>query len=212
MITEQFFQKYQRSILEGDRASCAMMVATLLEEKIPLKILYVDLFQRSLYEVGTLWERNKVSVAVEHMCTSITEHLVAQAYPLIFSREHTGKKAVVTCTPGEFHQIGARMVADHFELHGWDAYFLGSDTPLDDLLSYLKQKSPDLLAISMSVSFNLQSLIQTVQSVRNEFPAMPVILGGQGFQWGGDAAFEKMGQVHILHSLDELETNFLNNG
>jgi methanogenic corrinoid protein MtbC1 len=212
LITAELFSNFKNSLLEGDRNRCSAVVSGLLQEKIQLKSLYVDLFQRSMYEVGTMWEENQISVAVEHMCTSITEHLIAMAYPLIFSAEHTGKKAVVTCTPGEYHQIGARMVADHFELHGWDAYFLGADTPLHDLIDYLTLKSPDLLAISMSVFFNIQSLAHTVQAVHKHFPKLPVVLGGQGFRWGGDDVFADMEQVHIIHSLDELEKTFLVHG
>ena len=34
------------------------------------------------------------------------------------------------------------MVADIMESHGWDAWFLGADTPLEDLLSLLQDKQP----------------------------------------------------------------------
>ena len=50
------------SLLEGDKAKCASIVAHLLEQKIDIKVLYKDLFQRSLYQIGKQWENNKSCV------------------------------------------------------------------------------------------------------------------------------------------------------
>ena len=120
MITENVYQEYQVKLHSGNRSGCMVIVKELLAAEIKIKDLYINLFQRSMYEVGTLWETNKISVATEHLCTAITESLINLTYPYLFSTERHGKKAIITCTPGEYHQIGARIVADYFELNGWD--------------------------------------------------------------------------------------------
>ncbi len=209
MITDEQYSTYQSNLLSGSRSVCSQIVSDLIRSNISIKELYIHLFQRSLYEVGTLWEMNKISVATEHMCTAITESLINLCYPAIFSANHTGQKAVITCTPGEFHQIGARMVADHFELHGWDGYYLGSDTPTDELIKFTMEKQPDLLAISISVSFNLPSLMTLVQKFRDHFSDLNILIGGQGFRWGGADTFRTMENIHLITSLDELEQKFL---
>ncbi len=95
-----------------------------------LKSLYMDLFQRSLYAVGELWELNKISVAREHLATAITESLLNLVYPRLFENTPTGKKVVVSCAANELHQIGGKIVADFFELNGWESHFLGANTPV----------------------------------------------------------------------------------
>ncbi|MEI6433479.1 MAG: cobalamin-dependent protein [Bacteroidota bacterium] len=209
MITDDLYKMYLTYLLAGNRVECARIVNALINKNTSIKELYINLFQRSMYEVGTLWEFNKISVATEHLCTSITESLITLCYPLLFSAEHSGKKAVITCTPGEYHQLGARMVADYFELYGWDGYFLGADTPAAELISYLYEKKPDLVALSISVSFNFAELQRLALKIREQFPELPIIAGGQGFRWGGENSLDNIYKVYIIRSLDELVTRFL---
>ncbi len=165
MITQEIYKDYFNKLISGDRAGCGKIVNNLLNNDVTIKDLYINLFQSSLYEVGCLWENNKISVATEHLATSITEYLISTAYPSIFSSEHNGKRAVVTCTPGEYHQIGARMVADYFELNGWDSFFIGASAPDEDLLNFIEEKSPDVLAVSMSISYNSDNLLTLLNTV-----------------------------------------------
>ena len=209
MKTLELYNSYLVALLAGDRLECARIVKELIEAKTSIKELYINLFQRSMYEVGSLWEHNLISVATEHICTSITESLISLCYPLLFSAEHSGKKAVITCTPGEYHQIGARMVADYFELYGWDGYFLGADTPADELIKYIKEKNPDLVALSISVSFNISELHRLAVKIREQFPELPIVAGGQGFRWGGEQVFKSIDNMYIIRSLDELTSRFL---
>jgi len=210
MITEKLYQDYQKKLLSGNRIACIQIVKQLLEGGIQMKVLYNQLFQRSLYDVGYLWETNKVSVALEHLCTSITESLINLAYPYLFSTEHSGKKAVVICTPGEHHQVGARMVADYFELHGWDGYFLGINSPDNELFKFIEDNNPDVLAISMSVFFNLNLLLDLVVKIRNRFQDLKIIIGGQGFNWGGENSFTNFDNVFLLRTLDDMDDKIFN--
>ena len=94
-----------------------------------IKELYLGLFQRSLYEVGEMWEHRKISVAVEHMASAITESLLTLVYPAIFSAEHSDKSVVISCVANEYHQIGSKMVADFFELAWLARILLGCQYP-----------------------------------------------------------------------------------
>lgn len=209
MISEELYSLYLQGLLSGDRSRCTDIVRDLLDRDIAVKTLYLDLFQRSMYEVGSLWEMNKVSVAVEHLATSITESLLTLAYPRIFSAEHIGKKAVISCVANEYHQIGGKMVADIFELHGWDGYFLGANTPVAALLRMIEEKSPELVGLSLSIYFNMPNLRNVLDQLRAAYPDLPVIVGGQAFRWGGlDISKRYAGVTHIA-SLDDLQKTIL---
>lgn len=209
MIKEELYTQYLAYLLQGDRHNCRRIVRHLLDHNIDKKELYVDLFQKSLYDVGRLWEYNKISVAIEHIATSITESMISLSFPSLLAAEHNGKRSVVGCTPGEYHQVGARIVADYFELSGWDSYFLGSNTPDDVLISYLKEYRPDVLAISLSVFFNLNSLVMLVNKVHDKFPGLTVFLGGQAFKWGGEEQFSGIENTYVIQSLYDLEQKLL---
>jgi methanogenic corrinoid protein MtbC1 len=200
------YGRYLDALLAGDRRRCHEEFEAWLAASTDLRTLYQELVQRSLYDVGVLWERGRVSVATEHLATAITENLLNLVYPRLFSRPRVGKTAVVACTANEYHQIGGKMVADIFELNGWRGYFLGANTPRPDLLDLIREKKPDVVTLSLTVYFNLESLLQTATAIRTEFSTVPILVGGQAFRWGGRERAEQIAGVQCLASLTELES------
>lgn len=205
-MLEKIYPDYLQSLLSGNHSSCHTLVRQVLDSDLSIRDIYVHLFQRSLYEVGELWEKNKISVATEHLATAITERMMAEAYPYLFSQSHKDKSAVVACPTEEHHQIGAQMVADIFELNGWNGYFLGSNTPQNDLLKMIDEKNPDVLALSMSLSFHLPRLLEVISEVSGLYPDLPVWVGGQAFRWGGSDALKPFKNVQFLNDLNTLES------
>jgi len=205
MITSEIYNNYLQNLLKGNRQECTKIVKDLLDRDVSIYDLYLDLFQTSLYEVGYLWETNRISVATEHMATTITESVLSLAYPRIFAAQHVGRKAVVSCLVNEYHQIGGKMVADIFELNGWDGYFLGANTPVEDLLDIVRDKQPEIVALSMSVYFNMDYLHNVLQRLESELPGQQVIVGGQAFRWGGSDIQDKYSRVQYISSIKELE-------
>ena len=208
MITDQVYQDYFALLLKGERMACSRIVQTLMDQNIQIQALYMDLFQKSLYAVGELWEFNKISVAKEHLVTAITEGLLNLIYPRLFEKElqKQNKKVVISCAANEFHQIGGKMAADIFELNGWDSHFLGANTPIQHMLEYIQDVKPDLLGFSVSVYFNLPSLKTGLDAVRSEFKNLDILVGGQAFNRGGKNLLKQYSGTHYVQSLNELNT------
>jgi len=208
MITEALYQKYLALLLDGNRRACAKIVQQLLEEDIDIKTLYADLFQKSMYEVGRLWEFNRISVAKEHLVTAITEGLLNLVYPRLFEKasgdSRNEKKVVISCAANEFHQVGGKMVADIFELNGWDSQFLGANTPVDQMLAHIQDEKPDLVGLSVSVYFNMPALKSGLEAIRGNFLHLDVMVGGQAFNWGGTEIIKQYAGTAYVPSLDRL--------
>lgn len=205
MIEDKVYQSYLKALLAGKRTECQDVVRTLLDAEIELKALYGDLFQRSLYEVGELWENNRITVANEHLATSITESLLNLAYPKLFATERTGKKAVISCGANEYHQIGGKMVADILELNGWDCHFLGANTPPENIAEFIQKVSPDFVGLSLSILSNIDHLKRCIETIRSDFPNIDLLVGGQAFRWGGVETIRQYPGVEYISSLDQLE-------
>jgi len=202
---EEVYVQYFDNLLKGRREMCRATVEALTAEGYSAINIYEDLFRRSLYQVGEYWEMNKISVATEHMATAITENLMIGLQPQLFCTERVGKKVVIACIANEYHQIGAKMVADIFESKGWDSLFIGASTPAGELLRLLKTQTPDLLGLSLSIYFNIGELKNTLRMVRNEFPRLPVILGGQAFSRGGAEILKNQSKVYLVQNMPHLE-------
>jgi len=205
MIEESLYEEYFAHLIAGNRRRCSEIVRALLDRGEELASLYTDLFQRSLYQVGDLWEHGKISVAAEHLATSQTESLMSLAYPLLFARPRCGRSAVISCVANETHQIGGKMVADILELNGWDAWFLGANTPVTDLTDLIAEKDPDVVGLSLSIYFRMPELEAAVRAVRAERPGQRILVGGQAFRWGGRESVERLDDVECMDSIVDLE-------
>jgi MerR family transcriptional regulator, light-induced transcriptional regulator len=205
-ITEEQYQTYLSSLLAGDRRNCSIIVDQLIDINADIRDIYINLFQKSMYKIGNLWEFNKISVAVEHLATSITLNMLNKMYPLLFSSRKLDKSVVISCVEGEYHQIGSQLITDIFEVNGWDSYYLGTNTPIDDLLLFVKEKQPDLVGLSLAIYYNMPNLQRSIKALRKKFPEMPILVGGQAFRWGGNEILEEFSHVKFAGDMQELET------
>lgn len=207
MLTPELYQKYRDALLQGRRAVCTAIVQELLEQGMDIKALYTDLFQQSLYEVGRLWETNKISVAREHLATAVTEGLLNLVYPRLFASGGpvSHKKAIISCAANEFHQIGGKMAADIFELNGWETHFLGANTPVPHMLEHIQEITPDLVGFSLSVYHNMPMLKQGLDAVESDFRNLDIFVGGQAFNWGGLDVLNQYPGTRFIPTLDVLE-------
>lgn len=203
--SEETYRRFFDALLSGNRILCHRLTTELLESEDAIRDLYLVLYQRALYEIGSLWEQNAISVATEHLATSIIEGLFTLAAPILFSKPRTDRSAIICCVPGEYHQVGARIVADIFELHGWHSFFLGANTPVADVKRIVAERSPDLLALSLTLPKNEHSLMRMMEEMRNKFRELPIYVGGQAFREGGLQWHDIFPNTHYINSMDRLE-------
>jgi methanogenic corrinoid protein MtbC1 len=199
-----------KALLAGDRQNSSRLVAEWLDSGLSVKNIYEYHLKPALVEIGKLWEENKISVATEHLASAIVESLLNEIYIKISPASKNNKTVVVSCLENEHHQIGARMVSDIFEIHGWEVLFLGANTPRHDLVNYIKMMQPNLVAISLSIYFHLPTFEETIGLIRKECPNIHIITGGQAFTRGGKEVLQKYGNIEYLPDLDAIE-NYINN-
>lgn len=201
MIREVYYLDYFNSLLEGDKNKCRQIVDTLLKEKTDIIEIYTDLFQKSLYQVGKMWDQNRISVGDEHLGTEITEDLLYYCSSKIIPVKQINKKALVSCVNKEFHKLGARMAADVFVMNGWETYFLGASTPTKEIIKYIQLKKPDIVGLSFSFYINLMKLIDMVSEIKNHFPSQKIIIGGRAELNGQSDILTKFNDVFYFNTI-----------
>ncbi|MDZ4121135.1 MAG: cobalamin-dependent protein [Candidatus Cloacimonadaceae bacterium] len=179
-------------ILQGKRHEASKLVLDLATDKESIKSIYMDIFQPVQREIGRLWQIGKISVAQEHYCTSITQLVISQLYPYIFTAEEKHKTLVATCVSGELHEIGLRMLSDVFELEGWNTWYLGANMPHDAIVNTIIEKEADLIAISATMTFHLNHVTDLIRSIRKRGIKLPIMVGGYPFN-ADDTLWQKVG-------------------
>ena len=175
--------RYLDALLHGRRDDAGRLIFSAVETGTSVKYVYREVFQPVQYEIGRLWQTNEVSVAQEHYVTAATQLIMGQLYPYLPMAARNGNRVVVTCVGGELHEIGARMVADLLEMEGWDSYFLGANTPLASILSAVAEREADILAVSVTIHYNVEAARKLIGEVRRSADAasLKILIGGRPF-------------------------------
>lgn len=174
---------FLQALLEGDSKKCLALGQKIARDRAGLETFYLEVIQPCMYDVGRLWEQGEISVAQEHLASAIIARQMAILQPALEMLQEPKGRAVVTAAPNEYHETGARCVADLLALDGWEIDYLGANTPQDELLKYLLQTKPNLLALSVAMPFNLDITNEAVAAVKEqpELAGIRVMVGGLAF-------------------------------
>jgi len=118
---------FLEAALKGNEYAAQEEMNRLMSSGHTLTEASVCLIQPASYEVGRLWQLNRITVAQEHLMTAVSQNVLARAYTQADFAAPTGRKAMFACVAGNYHSLGLRMLSDAFETIGWDALFLGAE-------------------------------------------------------------------------------------
>lgn len=172
--------RYLEVVLAGDRRSAVQLITEAADD-IPLEDLYLDVFAPTMREVGRRWQLGQISIAQEHLATATTQLAIAQLYPRLFVAPRIGRTVVVASVGTDLHEVGARIIADLFELRGWDSTFLGASTPADELVAMVVATAPDVLAISATLPTHVEQVRASIVGVRASAADPIILVGGRPF-------------------------------
>ena len=182
-------RRYVEAQLAGDRREALRLVLVEgLGGGLTVTQLQVEVIQAAQREIGRLWQQNRISIAQEHMATAISQVVMSRLFEEGMPEEPVGRKVLVACVEGEMHEFPARLVSDFLELAGFEVRYLGANVPVHDLVRMVREEPPDLLALSVTMSFNAPALRHAVEAVRAASPALPILVGGHALNWEPELA------------------------
>jgi len=152
--------------------------------------LLLDVIQPAQREIGRLWQENRISIADEHLATAISQVAMAHLYQLAPRGTALNRRILVACVEGERHDMGARVLSDLLDFEGFDVFFLGADVPVSSLVDKVHAARPDLVVLSMTMTFHQEALRRSVVAIREALPAVPIAGGGHAFGWCPELAGE----------------------
>jgi len=167
MKLEDLRNRFLAAQLQGDRREgLRLIMEDGLEAGHSVPELHLGVIRASQHVIGEMWERNEISVAREHVASSLAQLALAQLYPHLPRTESLGYKAVVACVQGEHHDLAARMASDFLEIAGFEVVFMGADVPPDEVVAMTEESGAVVVALSMTVSLHLAALRATVHALR----------------------------------------------
>ncbi|MFW6071858.1 MAG: cobalamin B12-binding domain-containing protein [Candidatus Bipolaricaulota bacterium] len=177
------YEEFLESLMKGDHRKAIEQAEETVNSRENAEGFFEDVLRPAMYSIGARWQNGELSVAEEHLASSIVSRVLSVLYSRISTLDTTKGRAVVTATANEFHEIGSRIIADSLEMDGWNVDHLGVDTPIPDLIDMLKKRRPFILGLSLTIPFNLENVVETIEEVRNhpELDDMKILVGGKAF-------------------------------
>lgn len=205
---KKIYETFMELLNKEERDQAISFALKQLEtEKIDILTLYQELLVPALIHFQCDVSDEEICIWKEHFRTSIIRTILETCYTKIIEISKNVKKIdqkIVVMTPSfEYHEIGAIMVSHVLKLLGFDAYYIGANTPKGDIISAIRAYQPTYIALSVTNPYNVVITKQITEEVKRHFPEVKIILGGQAFEY--DGADQNLNADYILHSFDDIK-------
>ncbi len=171
---------FEAALLAGSQHEAFAVVNRCIENGRSLIGVELHVVQPSLYHIGEEWQANRVSVAKEHMATAIAVSVMTMGLLRSPPSAMIDRRVLLACVAGNNHSVGLRMVADAFQLTGWDVQYLGADVPTASIIQQAEEWNAHLVGLSVAFAQQVPVAKEIVAQLAERFgtsrPA--VIIGG----------------------------------
>ncbi len=170
---------------------------------LPFDDVFYKIFVPLQRQVGDMWHEGKIGVGVEHFVSNqIRQKFLSLLNQLPVA--HQGPRVVISCLPGDHHELGAWMAAYLCSINGCQVYYLGANMPVKELGAFCTLTRPSLVLLSCTGDFSepeAKSLADDYS--RLVLPVCPVWAGGVAKETLGKPFFEN--GIEVLDSMQVLE-------
>jgi methanogenic corrinoid protein MtbC1 len=168
------------ALVDGDRSRAETLFLEDRDRRGSFLATIDELVQPAMAQIGACWARGELSVAEEHLATATIQGVFAnQLADLPVEPEDEGQ-ILLACVEENEHALGPRVLADAFELAGWQVRYLGADVPTEALVAMVERWRPDLVALSVAMDMHVPVARKVVERIRELGDPQPtVLLGGR---------------------------------
>jgi len=215
-LQERFFRLLET---ESKDDLISFISELLQQEKMKVFDIYDELLIPSLNEWFCQEKEQRLCVWREHVRSSIIRAIIEISYIYLLKERKEllekgelvllNKRVSIVCPSEEYHEIGARIVADYFYMNGYDVLFVGGNTPKNEYVDAIDIIKTDYIAISVTNPYNIIITQKTIEHIRNEVKAknikQPIIIvGGKAF-YNKEHIAMQIGADKVLHSYEDIK-------
>ena len=188
---EAVFDAVSAALSAHDKATAVhVAVDAVAAGRITIPVLYRDVLTAILAATGTAWQRGTVAIWEEHLASASVRTIVEMLYPAVQKARAevapAGRSVLLACPPEESHELGLRMVSDRFDMAGWRTYFLGADTPVEEIADAAGRLGVHAVVLTSSTHFHRLAVRHAVDELKRALPTVDVWVGGPAFAMGAE--------------------------
>jgi DNA-binding transcriptional MerR regulator len=164
-----------------DEATAENLMASMLAI-YPVEQVCVKLIAPTLWDIGQLWEQGKITVSVEHFASAFFRGILTNLFH-VTPDAGAGPLVIVCCAPWEAHELAPLMLALLLRRANMHVVYLGQSIEIAGLLDTIRQMTPALICVSLTLPNYLDALIELGNKVQELPSPRPLFaFGGHTFE------------------------------
>lgn len=183
IVNKEDYRTVLDFLLKGNKDEARNLIMNIYNSGVEIEFIYFNILEKILKEVGRLWESGKIDVWNEHYVSENILDIMREIKSIQDNKKYK-KLSLISLTAGaEQHNIGIKMISDLLEVEGYDVTYLGSNIPTMSIINAIRNKNPRVVAISVTISSNIESAKNIIKAIREVFKekAPIVVVGGMAF-------------------------------
>ncbi|MDD5183609.1 MAG: cobalamin-dependent protein [Bacilli bacterium] len=198
------YQEFLELLNQERKDECVIYIMELFNSGFSVKEVYEQYIIPSLAEYECNSDVEEICIWKEHTRTSIIRTILESSYPYLIKqkKEKINKSIIVACPQLEYHEIGAIINTNFFILEGFDAKYIGANTPSEQIISAVKILKPDYLALSITNYYNIVATKKLIETLKENNKEIKVIIGGQATK--NPLTIAQLKYDYILQSYDDI--------
>ena len=183
IITATLKKKVFEALKDGEIEKI-VDVAGKYKEQASLAEFYDDILRPVLYDVGHLWQENKLDIGMEHICSNTANKTIHKITDSI--KPNDKMENIIICTPdGELHNIACNIIESLLIERGFQVNNVSPSIPTDSMISYINETKPLMILISVTLKDSIGSAVRLIKKISSVF-SIPILVGGLAINHSSD--------------------------
>jgi MerR family transcriptional regulator, light-induced transcriptional regulator len=179
-----------------ERLNAVELETTLMRARVMLShTVFVDgLIVPLMQAIGALWREGSLRIMHEHLTSAVVRTLLGSLI-IAPGLSETAPHIIVTTPAGQWHEIGALLVASTASVEGWRVTYLGPNLPAEDIAAAVQQDHARAIGLSIIYPPDDPHLQQELAKLRRYLASdVTVFVSGRGTE-GYREVLESIGAV-----------------
>ena len=130
----------------------------------PVEAVCMDILQKGMAEIGSLWYENKVSIQQEHFASGLAMRRIDSLLGSCPAPTRN-QTVLVGCPANEWHTFTTMLISLLLRRRGLKIIYLGANVPAEDFLETIKSVRSDLVILVAQTLISAAALQSTAKSL-----------------------------------------------
>jgi len=205
-LTDELQRAYADALLAGEPGVAEAVIREAIEARLDEAVIDEHVIRPALVLVGDLWAEGLISIAEEHLATSISVRVLAlQREAFRVARQRASHRVLLAGAQGEQHVVGLEMAASVILHAGYDVRLFGADLPVAGVASAVTRHRPAVIGFTTATVLTAVNLPPAFDAVRRVSPETGIVVGGRAVVEPLAGAWDVVVCRHVTDAVQQVD-------